>query len=673
MTADQAKKEIAALTDKINYHNELYYQQSKTEISDREFDKLLESLAGLEEQFPTLKSAGSPTQRVGGTITKSFATVYHAYPMLSLGNTYSQEELEDFDARVAKGLDGDSYEYFCELKFDGVSISLTYENGVLVRGVTRGDSVRGDDVTANVRTIRSIPLKINHKNLPATFEVRGEIFFPRQVFEKLNKEREDIGEEKYANARNTASGTIKMQDSSEVAKRRLDCYVYYLLGENPGSKTHDQAIEKLEQWKFNVSPTYKKCKDIKEVLKYIAHWETRRSELPLETDGVVIKVNSIEQQQTLGFTAKSPRWAIAFKYKSESMSTRLNAITYQVGRTGAITPVAELEPVFLAGTTVKRASLHNADIIAKLDLHIGDFVFVEKGGEIIPKVTAVDITKRNGKTKPIRYITNCPECGTELIRTEGEAAHYCPNAIGCPPQIKGRIEHFIQRKAMDIDSLGEQTIRQLFEAGVLKTPADLYDIKKNDLFKLEKVKEKSAQNMLDGIEQSKGVPFESVLFAIGIRYVGKTVAEKLARHFKNIDAIMAANYDQLLEAPEIGEKIAQSVIEFSRMPANKKEIERLRKAGLQFTVVEKEVVKDSDNLSSRSFVISGTFEKYERDELKDVIEKNGGKVLSSISGKLDYLLAGDNMGPAKKEKAEKLGVKIISEQDFENLLKGKSI
>jgi DNA ligase (NAD+) len=673
MTADQAKKEIAALTEKINHHNELYYQQSRTEISDREFDRLLESLGKLEEQFPQFKSSDSPTQRVGGAITKSFPTVYHKYPMLSLGNTYSQEELEDFDGRVAKGLDGDPYEYFCELKFDGVSISLTYENGILTKAVTRGDGVRGDDVTTNIKTIRSIPLKINQKNLPASFEVRGEVFLPRSVFEQLNKERDDIGEERYANARNTASGTVKMQDSGEVAKRKLDCYVYYLLGENLGVKTHDEAIKKLEQWKFNVSPTYKKCATIKDVLKYIDLWEKKRLELPLETDGVVIKVNSTEQQQTLGFTAKSPRWAISFKYKSESLSTRLNDVTYQVGRTGAITPVAELEPVFLAGTTVKRASLHNADIIAKLDLHIGDYVFVEKGGEIIPKVTAVDTSKRTNKTKPINYITKCPECGTSLVRTEGEASHYCPNVTGCPPQIKGRVEHFIQRKAMDIDSLGEQTIRQLFELDILHTPADLYDLTKEDLLKLEKVKEKSAQNMLDGIQQSKTVPFESVLFAIGIRYVGKTVAEKLARHFKNIDAIMAATYEQLLEAPEIGEKIAQSVIAFSKMNANKKEIARLKDAGLQFTVVEQEVIKESDNLSGKSFVISGTFEKYERDDLRDVIIKNGGKVLSSISGKLDYVLAGDNMGPAKKEKAEKLGVKIISEQDFEKLLKGKSI
>lgn len=673
MTAEQAKKEIITLTEKINHHNELYYQESRTEITDQEFDKLLADLVKLEEQFPQFKSPDSPTQRVGGTITKSFPTVYHKYPMLSLGNTYSAEELQDFDTRVAKGLDGDPYEYFCELKFDGVSISLIYENGVLVKAVTRGDGVRGDDVTTNIKTIRSIPLKINQKNLPASFEVRGEIFLPRTMFEQLNKERDDIGEERYANARNTASGTVKMQDSGEVAKRKLDCYVYSLLGENPGVKTHEESIKKLEQWKFNVSPTYKKCGTIQDVLHYIESWETRRSTLPLETDGVVIKVNSIEQQQNLGFTAKSPRWAIAYKYKSQSVSTKLNAVTYQVGRTGAITPVAELEPVFLAGTTVKRASLHNADIIAKLDLRIGDYVFVEKGGEIIPKVTAVDLAKRTAKTKPIVYITTCPECGTALVRTEGEASHYCPNTTGCAPQIKGRIEHFIQRKAMDIDSLGEQTIRQLFELGLLRTPADLYDLTKADLLRLEKVKDKSAQNMLDGIEQSKAVPFESVLFAIGIRYVGKTVAEKLARHFKNIDSIMTATFEQLLEAPEIGEKIAQSVIEFSRMPVHKKEIERLKKAGLQFQVVEKDVVMDSENLGGKSFVISGTFVKYERDELKDVILKNGGKVLSSISGKLDYVLAGDNMGPAKKEKAEKLGVKIISEQDFEKLLSGKSL
>lgn len=673
MTAEQAKKEIAALTKKINHHNDLYYQQHRTEISDREFDLMLEELIKLEEGFPQLKSPESPTQRVGGAITKTFPTVFHKYPMLSLGNTYSQEELEDFDGRVAKGLDGEAYEYFCELKFDGVSISLIYENGVLTKGVTRGDGVRGDDVTANVKTIRSIPLRINQPGLPDYFEVRGEVFMPKHVFEQLNKEREDIGEEKYANARNTTSGTLKMQDSGEVAKRKLDCYVYYLLGENLGIETHEEGIRKLEKWRFNISPTYKKCPSINDVLKYIESWENRRADLPLETDGVVLKINSLEQQEQLGFTAKSPRWAIAYKYKAQSMSTKLNGITYQVGRTGAITPVAELEPVFLAGTTVKRASLHNANEIARLDLRIGDHVFVEKGGEIIPKVTGVDVTKRNPKTKSVEYIQHCPECKTKLIRIEGEASHYCPNVSGCPPQIKGRIEHFIQRKAMDIDSLGEQTIKQLFDLGLVKSPADLYDLKKEDLLQLDKVKDKSAQNMLDGIALSKSASFENVLFAIGIRYVGKTVAEKLARHFKNIDAIMSATYEQLLEAPEVGEKIAQSVIDFFKSKTHKQEIERLKGAGLQFTVIEKEIVKESDSLNDKSFVISGVFQNYERDDLRDVILKNGGRVLSSVSGKLDYLLAGDNMGPSKREKAEKLGVKIISEQDFEKLLKGKTL
>jgi DNA ligase (NAD+) len=669
MTAEQARKEITALTEKINYHNDLYYQKSRTEITDFEFDQLLEQLIALENQFPELKASDSPTQRVGGVITKNFETVYHKYPMLSLGNTYSEEELRDFDGRIAKGLDGDPYEYFCELKFDGVSISLIYENGILTKGVTRGDGVRGDDVTANIKTIRNIPLKVTGKNVPSYFEVRGEIFLPKQVFDQLNKEREDIGEEKYANARNTASGTVKMQDSAEVAKRKLDCYAYYLLGENNNTTTHDECIKKLEEWKFNVSPTYKKCKTIEEVLQYIQHWENKREELPLETDGVVIKVNSIDQQQQLGFTAKSPRWAIAYKYKSQSVSTKLNDITYQVGRTGAITPVAELEPVFLAGTTVKRASLHNANEIARLDLRIGDYVFVEKGGEIIPKVTGVDLAKRNNSSKPVHYITHCPECSTPLIRIEGEASHYCTNITGCPPQITGRIEHFIQRKAMDIDSLGEQTIKQLFELGLVKSPADIYDLTKEDLLKLDKVKDKSAENMLKGIHESKSAVFESVLFGIGIRYVGKTVAEKLARHFKNIDAIKSASFEQLLEAPEIGEKIAQSVIQFFSNAENRKEIERLKKAGLAMEVVEQVIEKDSDVLNSKSFVISGTFE-LERDDIKDIIIKNGGKVLSSVSGKLDYLLAGDNMGPAKREKAEKLGVSIISYPEFEKMLKG---
>jgi DNA ligase (NAD+) len=669
MTSEQALKEIQALTEKINYHNDLYYQKSKTEISDYDFDQLLAKLISLEQEFPQLKFPDSPTQRVGGTVTKEFETVYHKYPMLSLGNTYSQQELEDFDGRVSRGLDGDSYEYFCELKFDGVSISLIYEDGILVRGVTRGDGVRGDDVTANVRTIRDIPLKIkNQKKLPASFEVRGEVFMPKEVFAQLNKDREDIGEERYANARNTTSGTLKMQDSKEVARRKLSCYVYSLLGTE--TKTHEESIHNLETWGFNVSQTYKKCENISEVLTYINAWEQKRLTLPLETDGVVIKINSHEQQSNLGFTAKSPRWAISYKYKAESLSTKLNGITYQVGRTGAITPVAELEPILLAGTTVKRASLHNANEILRLDLRVGDFVFVEKGGEIIPKVTAVDLTKRKADTKPVVYINKCPECGTELIRQEGEAAHYCPNVTGCPPQITGRIEHFIQRKAMDINSLGERTIAQLHALGLVKSPADLYDLKREDVLKLEGFKDLSTKNLLAGIANSKEVPFESVLFAIGIRYVGKTVAEKLAHHFKNIDNLAKANYEELVNAPEVGEKIAQSVVNFFALEENRKEIERLKKAGLQFESTKKEPEKESDVLSSKSFVISGVFKNYEREQLQDIIIKNGGRVLSSVSGKLDYLVAGENMGPSKREKAEKLGVKIISEEDFENLLKG---
>lgn len=668
MTSSEAKSRIQKLTDQINHHNDLYYNKSRPQISDYEFDQLLEELIQLETKFPEWRLPDSPSQRVGGTITKEFATVTHRYPMLSLGNTYSSEELMDFDGRVSKGLEGDPYEYFCELKFDGVSISLIYENGLLTKAVTRGDGVRGDDVTTNIKTIRSLPLRVNAK-VPSRFEVRGEVFLPKDIFKRLNKEREDIGEETYANARNTASGTVKMQDSAEVAKRKLDCFLYYLLGEEVEAETHAEAIHKLETWGFKVSPTYKKCKNISEVLKYIADWEKKRQDLPLDTDGVVIKVNSLEQQERLGFTAKSPRWAIAFKYKAESMSTRLNGITYQVGRTGAVTPVAELEPVFLAGTTVKRASLHNANEIDRLDLHIGDYVFVEKGGEIIPKVTGVDTKRRNHGSKKVNYITHCPECHTGLIRKEGEANHYCPNEKGCPPQIKGKIEHFIQRKAMDIDSLGEQTIKQLFDLELVKTPADLYDLKKEDFLKLDKVKDKSAQNMLEGIIQSKSQPFENVLFGIGIRYVGKTVAEKLARHFKSMDNLSKASYEALLEAPEVGEKIAQSVADYFHDTNNLKEITRLARAGLQFESSQKEPAQVSTVLGDKSFVISGVFKNYERDQLKDVILANGGRVLSSVSGKLDYLVAGDNMGPAKREKAEKLGVKIISEAEFEAMLK----
>ena len=670
MNAQEAKKAIAALSEKINYHNDLYYQKNKSEISDHDFDHLLIELVQLEKQFPHFKAPDSPTQRVGGTISKEFRTVTHRYPMLSLGNTYSEAELRDFDGRVAKGLNGEPYEYFCELKFDGVSISLTYQGGLLSSGVTRGDGVRGDDVTPNVRTIRSIPLKVKGGNLPAQFEVRGEVFLPKKVFEQLNKEQEDIGDEAYANARNTASGTLKMQDSTLVARRHLDCLTYFLLGEDIGVPTHEEGIRKLELWGFQVSPTYKRCKSITEVLDYISRWESKRQDLPMETDGVVIKVNNLEQQQKLGFTAKSPRWAVSFKYKSQSVSTLLKGITYQVGRTGAITPVAELAPVVLAGTTVKRASLHNANEIARLDLRVGDYVFVEKGGEIIPKVTGVDIARRDPSNKPVKYISKCPECGTGLVRREGEAAHYCPNERGCPPQIKGRIEHFIQRKAMDIDSLGEMTIKQLFDLDLVKSPADLYDLNREDLLRLEGFKELSIKNLLSGIENSKGIPFESVLFAIGIRYVGKTVAEKLARYFKNMDSLMKANFDELRNVPEVGETIARSVVAYFEDPESLKEVKRLKKAGLQYESSEKEPKKVSDVLNGKSFVVSGTFEHYERDEIMNVILSHGGRVLTGVSAKLDYLVAGENMGPAKKEKAVKLGVKIITEGEFQKMLKG---
>ncbi len=668
MTGEQAKKEISELTEKINYHNYQYYQESKSEISDYEFDQLLDRLIALENRFPEFKYEDSPSQRVGGTITKHFETVVHQYPMLSLGNTYSEEDLIDFDKRVAKGLDGAAYEYLCELKFDGVALSLRYENGVLKQAVTRGDGTKGDNITANAKTIRSIPLKIEADDLPDSFEVRGEAFMPSAVFHQLNEQRAANGEELLANPRNTASGTLKMQDSSIVASRKLDCYLYNLLGAEKIITTHEESIHSLEKWGFNVSPTYKKCSSIQEVLKYIQFWEEKRKELPVETDGIVIKVNDLAQQDILGFTAKSPRWAIAYKYKAENASTRLVNITYQVGRTGAITPVAELEPVLLAGTTVKRASLHNANEIERLDIRVGDMVFVEKGGEIIPKVTGVDVTARQPDSQPHAYITHCPECKTELVRLEGEAAHYCPNQDNCAPQITGRIEHFIHRKAMDIDSMGEQTIKLLYQQGLVNNVADLYDLKYEQVLELEGFKELSSKNLIDGIAKSKEAPFESVLFGLGIRFVGKTVAEKLADHFGSIDALMGATYDQLIDVPEIGERIANSLLAYFSNPANVSVIERLKAAGLQFERSAAADEQASDVLNGATFVISGVFEKYGREELKQMIKANGGKVVSSISGKLDYLLAGDKMGPAKLEKANKLNIKIISEGDFDKMV-----
>lgn len=666
MTRDQARKRIQELSNTINYHNKLYYLEDRTEISDFEFDKLLKELSDLETEFPEFLLPDSPSQRVGGGITKEFNSVPHKYPMLSLGNTYSKEELTEFDNRVKKGLGKTDVEYFCELKFDGVAISIRYEKGLMTRAVTRGDGTKGDDVTTNAKTIRSIPLRISGE-FPDDFEVRGEVFLSKENFIRLNQVRSEAGEELYANARNTASGTLKMQNSSEVARRRLDCFMYSVMGENLNLNNHSEAIEFLVEHDFNVSRSYKKCKNISEVFEYIDQWESKRAELPLETDGVVIKVDSIADQKKLGFTAKSPRWAIAYKYKAEDAVTRLNGITYQVGRTGAITPVAELEPVFLAGTTVKRASLHNANEIERLDLHIGDFVHVEKGGEIIPKITSVETSKRKSSER-IQYISQCPECGTKLHRIEGEAVHYCPNTKGCPPQIKGRIQHFIGRNTMDINSLGSQTISLLFDKGLLRRPSDLYALSYDDIIQLEGFKDLSTKNILQGIEESKKAGFIRVLFALGIRHVGKTVAEKLASHFNSIEGIKQASFEDLRQAPEIGDIIAHSIRDFFSDPENVEEIERLRNAGLQFELSEEENRLDGDALVGKSFVISGVFEEFSREEIKETIKKNGGKLLSSISGKVDYLVAGNNMGPAKKKKAEDLGVNVISEKEFIEML-----
>lgn len=668
MTAEEAKKRIEKLTEQVNYHNHLYYQESRTEISDYEFDQLLEELIQLENKFPQFRYPDSPTQRVGGTITKEFETVEHDFPMLSLSNTYSGEELLEFDKRVAKGLSGQSYEYFCELKFDGVAISLLYEDGYLARAVTRGDGTRGDNITNNAKTIRTLPLSIKKDNVSPRFEVRGEVFMSRSVFNKLNRQREEQGEALMANPRNAASGSLKMQDSAQVARRYLDCYLYGMVGQDLPVNTHEEAIHQLESWGFNVSDTYRKCKSMKQVLAYINEWEQKRLDLPVDTDGIVIKVNSHEQQRVLGSTAKSPRWAIAYKYKAQSAATVLEDIDYQVGRTGAITPVAHLSPVQLAGTTVKRASLHNANEIARLDLRIGDTVFVEKGGEIIPKVTGVDVSKRKAKSDAVSYATHCPACSTELIRKEGEAQHFCPNVKGCPPQIRGRLEHFIQRKAMDIDSLGKETVALLYENDLVLTPADLYKLTYEDIFALEGFKDLSTRNVLKGIEVSKNAPFENVLFALGIRYVGKTVAEKLAKHFKTIELLEQASFEELIEVPEIGERIAQSVINFFDDPDNRDIVLELKEAGLQFELVEEETARESEALEGKSFVVSGVFHQFNRDEIKEKIRANGGKVVSAVSGKVDYLLAGENMGPAKRNKAEKLGVSIISEQDFLNML-----
>ncbi|MBC7408785.1 MAG: NAD-dependent DNA ligase LigA [Arcicella sp.] len=662
------QEQINQLTDELNDLNFQYYQNSISKVTDIEFDKLLVQLRDLENQYPEFVREDSPTHRVGGTISKEFESVTHRFPMLSLGNTYSAKDLTDFDERVRKGLGEADYEYICELKFDGVALSMWYENGTLSRGVTRGDGVRGDDITANVKTIRTIPLNISAKNMPVRFEVRGEGFMPLITFEALNKEREDIGEQLLANPRNAASGTFKMQDSGVVAKRKMDCYMYQFLSNDDVFSTHEESLIRMKEMGFNVSQTWEKCKNMEEVLAFISQWDKKRHTLPLNTDGIVIKLNSFAQRNILGYTAKSPRWAISYKYQSESVSTLLESVSYQVGRTGNITPVANLKPVLLAGTTVKRASIHNANEIIRLDLYLGDYVFVEKGGEIIPKITRVDLDKRSNNLVKVQFPTTCPECGTELIRKDGEANHYCPNDKGCPPQIKGKIEHFIQRKALNIENLGTETIDMFYHKGLVKNPADLYDLKRENLLNLEGFKEKSIQNILSGVEKSKEIPFKQVLFGIGIRFVGATVAEKLAIYFNGIDNLAKATQEELLQVPEIGLRIAQSVVEYFQNTDNQEFIARLKAAGLQFTYNSVEIVVEGEGLAGKTFVISGTFQNFERDDLKIKIEANGGKVLSGVSGKLNYLIAGAEAGPSKLEKAQKLNVAVISEDDFIKML-----
>ncbi len=675
MEKEQALQQIINLSNQLNQHNHNYYALDKPTISDFEFDKLLEQLIALENQFPEFISPNSPSQRVGGTITKEFKSVKHNYPMLSLSNSYGVEDMIDFDRKVFEGLQiqandlfsTNQVQYVCELKFDGLSIGLTYINGELQQAVTRGDGVQGDDVTNNVKTIKSIPLKLQG-NYPSVFEIRGEIFLPKHIFETINKEREQIGEAPLANPRNAASGSMKMQDSKVVASRKLDCFLYYLLGDGMPSQNHFENLKIANSWGFKTSQHSKLCHNINEVLDFISYWDVHRHNLPFEIDGIVIKVNDYQQQKQLGFTAKSPRWAIAYKFKAEQVSTQLLSISYQVGRTGAITPVANLQPVQLAGTLVKRASLHNADIIEKLDIRINDFVFVEKGGEIIPKIIGVDFTKRKPENIKTNYITNCPECNTALVRKNGEANHYCPNENGCATQIKGKIEHFVSRKAMNIDSLGGETISQLVDANLIKNIANIYDLKTEQLLPLERMAQKSVQNLIDGIEQSKQVSFERVLYAMGIRHVGETTAKKIAKNVKTIDALITLTKEQLLEIDEVGETIALSIISFFNSPQNQQIIQQLKTAGLQFSLSQEALAKTGTKLNGLTFVISGVFNNHSRDQLKELIELNGGKNVGSISAKTSYVLAGDNMGPEKLKKAQSLGVKIISETDFEILI-----
>ncbi len=657
---------IKNLRDELNQHNYNYYVLDNPTISDFEFDQKLKQLQDLEAQHPESFDENSPTQRVGGMVTKNFETIKHEYRMYSLDNSYSIEDLQDWETRIQKVLGDVPLEYTCELKYDGASISISYENGRLVRAVTRGDGFQGDDVTNNIKTIKAVPIHLKG-DFPDKFDIRGEIILPFAGFEKMNQELIEIGETPYSNPRNTASGSLKLQDSAEVAKRPLDCLLYFVIGNNLTFKTQYEGLQKARDWGFKVPSQSKLAKNLNEVFEYINYWDKHRHDLPYETDGVVIKVNNLQHQEELGYTAKSPRWAMAYKFKAEQVTTKLNSISYQVGRTGAITPVANLEPVQLAGTIVKRASLHNADQIEKLDIRIGDEVFVEKGGEIIPKIIAV--ANRGNQAEPTQYITHCPECHTELVGSEGEANHFCPNFYGCPPQIIGRVQHFITRKAMDIDGLGGETVALLFNAGLVTNYADLYELKKEQIIPLERMAEKSADNLINGIEKSKTIPFERVLYALGIRYVGETVAKKLAKHYKSIDALANASIMGLILVDEIGDKIAQSVVQFFENQENIRIIDRLKNYGVQLESGVEDVLL-SEKLKGKIFVVSGVFEIYSRDELKKAIEDNGGKVGSSISSKTDFVIAGDNMGPSKLEKANQLKITIISEIDFKNMIDG---
>lgn len=661
------KDKIKALREALEQHNYNYYVLSAPTISDREFDEMMKELQVLEEAHPEYADPHSPTQRVGSDLSKEFEQVVHKYPMLSLGNTYSEDEVKDFYERIARDLN-EPFEIVAELKYDGTSISLTYEDGRLVRAVTRGDGTRGDDVTANVKTIRSVPLKLMGDRYPATFEIRGEILLPWAEFDRLNKEREEQEEPLFANPRNAASGTLKQQNPAVVAARKLDAYFYYLLGEELPAETHFDNLEAARSWGFKIPNVIRVCNSLEDIYDYIAYWDVERKNLPVATDGIVLKVNSLRQQRNLGFTAKSPRWAIAYKFQAERAVTRLNSVSFQVGRTGAVTPVANLEPVLLAGTTVKRASLHNADIIEGLDLHLGDKVFVEKGGEIIPKIVGVDVEARGLLVgDKVRFIRSCPECGTPLMRPEGEAAHYCPNEAGCPPQIKGKIEHFVTRRAMNIN-MGPETVEDLYEAGYIKDTADLYTLEIADLLRLERWADKSARNLMASLEESKQVPFERVLYGLGIRFVGETVAKRLVSAFHSMEQLEQASFEDLTAVDEIGERIARSIIAYFADERNRTLVNRLKEYGLQMSVPEEKLANRSEKLKGLSIVISGTFAKYSRDEYKAMIEQHGGKNSGSVSGKTDYILAGDNMGPAKLEKAAKLGVKIINEDEFLNMI-----